>query len=413
MKLKTGNPRVRGPRKTGRSSNAHASRRQNVEPSTFAWTEPLGDAAPIVVDHEVVVEREVIVEREVEKQIFVDRPVEVERKVFVDREVTVERQVFVEKPVLVDKPVVVEKIVEKQVFVDRPVEVEKKVFVDRFVDRIVEVGAKRDPTKEAAAVGVVAAATAKAEGKSKQSKAQQQPKAIIIGRGPSMATKIGRVAPKPTPVLAGVTALLIAIGGVALISPTSENADAARAGAAFTSVEASGKTAPADIGSMTNKTSRQAQSRDPFAAKAYKPPVKQAASTNPKAAVAANGKGKAAATPTVATPSLFAAKFTTYSSFTPWTNSTKRSGNWINFGGKPTVKVVSVGKSGVDLFVVTDVEMIAEKSKNFKYDKPLRQVHLGKDGVVRFADYRDIQGDDVMYTIRFGGSKLIKVPTKN
>ena len=79
------------------------------------------------------------------------------------------------------------------------------------------------------------------------------------------------------------------------------------------------------------------------------------------------------------------------------------------FAEQPTVKVLSVGKSSVLLFVGTDVEVIKEKSSHISYNKPVRQVKVAKGGVVRFADYRDIQGDDVTYTVRYDGSEKIKV----
>ena len=369
MKLKTGNPRVRGPRKSathGRSDRT--ARRPGAEPSTFAWSEPLADVEPIVVEKRIVVERAVEKPVVVEKQVFVDRPVPVEKKIFVDRPVSVEKPVIVEKEV----------IVEKKIYVDRPVTAETK--------QPAESNSRKD-----AADG---AATSK------------RPKAVIIGRGPSFAAKLARIAPKPSPVFAGVCALLIAIGGVALMSPSSDHADAAHAGAAFTRDAAGATTSAVSLPKDRTAGQHNTKSRDPFSAKSYKPPVKKAVANT-----SAAGKPVAKA-PTAATPSLYAARFTSYSSITPWTNSTKRSGSWISFGGKPTVKVLSVGKASVELFVVTDVEVIPNKSKNFKYDNPLRQVHLGKGGVVRFADYRDIQGDDVSYTIRYGGSQAAKLSGK-
>ncbi|MGH2907198.1 MAG: hypothetical protein ACRDKI_10580 [Solirubrobacterales bacterium] len=387
MRLKTGNPRVRGPRKPARNSRSdRGSRHTSVEPSTFAWTEPLGDVEPIVVEKEVVVERSVPTQVVVEKQVFVDRPVTVEKPVVVERvvEKVVEKQVFVDRPVPV----------EKQVVVERQVPVEKQVFVDRPVPVAV-------PFPVAAEPAVADAAVTKIESKpEKKAKKEKQPKAIIIGRGPSFASKLARFAPKPTPVIAGAAAMLIAIAGVALISPSSENADAAHGGGAFAK-NADGATGQVPALNTTKTSGPASKSRDPFAAKNYDPPKVKKAAAKP-------GAKSAAKAPTVATPSLFAANFTTYSSYTPWAKSTKRSGSWIDFGGKPTVKVLSVGKAGVDLFVVTDVEVIPEKSKNFKYDNPLRQVHLNKGGVVRFADYRGIEGDDVTYTIRYGGSVSLK-----
>ena len=62
-----------------------------------------------------------------------------------------------------------------------------------------------------------------------------------------------------------------------------------------------------------------------------------------------------------------------------------------------------IGK-GVNLFVVSDVEMLAGKSRSVKYDYPVRIVRIANGGVARFADYRDIQGDDVIYTLRYNKS---------
>jgi hypothetical protein len=255
-----------------------------------------------------------------------------------------------------------------------------------------------------------------------QSRLQAKPKAIIIGRGPSFFEKLIRFSPNPKPVLVGATALLIAIGGVAMISPSGDNATAARSSAPFGAADGSVGTGatPATIAAQRSRGNPSGKSRDPFAAQSFKSPPKPNGTATTKASASAPrdkaGSGSnaksAVNTPAVATPSLFVANFTTYSSYTPWSKSQKRSGGWVDFGGKPTVKVIAVGKNGADLFVVTDVEVITDKSKNIKYDNPMRTIHVGPGGVVRFADYRDIQGEDVTYTIRFRGSQTVKSALK-
>ena len=56
VKLKTGNPRVRGPRRNAPSERRPALR---SEPATFAWIEPLADVNPVVVERETITEHEV------------------------------------------------------------------------------------------------------------------------------------------------------------------------------------------------------------------------------------------------------------------------------------------------------------------------------------------------------------------
>lgn len=415
MKLKTGNPRVRGPRSHDRRPKA----RQPAEPSTFAWIEPLADVDPVIVDREVVVEtqveKQIFVDRPyevtkevvVEKEVFVDRPVPVTQKVFVDREIVVEKEVLVDRPVFVDREVIVEKPIEvtKEVVVEKaakadkkPIVVEKQIFIDRPV--------------EVSAAAVVADKAVK-----NSKKKRSEPKAIIIGRGPSLAMRIARIAPKPAPVMAGATALLIALVGVALISPSGDNATASRSTAAFAGTSSSsGQASQAKAANVREAQSTKkplGKTRDPFAASGYvAPKAKSKTPAQTKTEAAANAKVVAGA-PAAAAQSLYKANLTFYSSFTPWTKTSKKSGGWIDLGGKPTVKVISVGKKSIELFVVTDVEVITKSSKNYKYDDPIRQVHLDTDGVVRFSDYRDIQGDDVEYTIRYNGSDLIKTASKS
>lgn len=398
MKLKTGNPRVRGPRKQDRVRGSRSSRgsANGAEPATFAWVEPLGDSRPVVV------EREVVVEHEIEREVIVEKPVLIEKEIPVERPVYVDREVIVEKPIEVTKEV----IVEKEVVVEKEVPVEKTVFVEKIVEKPVEV------TKAVAAETAVQAGKSDADAKQDRAKKQKQPKAIVVGRGPTVWNKISRVMPAPKPVLAGAMTLLLAIASLALISPSSDNATAGRSNPK--TPKASNKiAAPPQIEKVQSEGTK-GESRNPFAAEGYEEELAKKAAAEKKAKQAeAKKKAEAAETkagaPASAATSLYTADLTTYSSYTPWKKATKRAGGWIDFGGKPTVKVLSVGKASLLLFVVTDVEVIEDKSKGIKYDNPIRQIKVAKGGTVRFADYRDIQGDDVTYTIRFDGSERIKL----
>ncbi len=60
-------------------------------------------------------------------------------------------------------------------------------------------------------------------------------------------------------------------------------------------------------------------------------------------------------------------------------------------------------------YVVTDVEVLADRSRAIRYSNPLRIIKIMPGSVVRFADYRDVQGEDVEYTIRFRGSLPVKL----
>ena len=378
MSRRDAHPRVRGPRLTRGKKPRSNPARPSVEPSTFAWVEPLADVDPIVVERKV--ETSVIVERKVE--------VPVEKKIYVDRAVPTEGA-----PRVVEK----ERVVEKKVVVEKPLIVEKQVFLERNSDK------KNSKAATAAGSGD--------SGKNKSSK----PKTIIIGRGPGLGAKLARIAPKPTPVLAGASALLIALVGVALISPSSDRATAQRSDAALIT-ESAGEATDAVIGNNNSSVEDKAKGseRDPFAANDYeapKPPAKKPATKNKadaKKQSAANAKTRATA-PAASKTSFYAANLVAYSSYTPWSKLKKRAGGWVDFDGKPTIKVIAVGANSVELFVVTDVEVLENKSRGIEYDKPVRQVTLTKGGFVRFADYRDIQGDDVTYTIRFGGSEKVTV----
>jgi hypothetical protein len=289
------------------------ARPSEVEPSTFAWTEPLADLDPIVLE----------------------------------------------------KQVLVEKIVEKKV----------------IVEKLVEAPNKKD-------------------------------KVVIIGRGPSIGERLVRTAPNLNAVMAGAAALLIALAGVALVSPSGDQANAARAINAIG--QAASATGSTSIGSGTDEvkpidsseTPAAPADRDPFAAQGFRPKTKA------KSKKASDKKTDKKATPASASASLFTADFIAYSSYTPWTTVSRRSGTWIEFDGKPTVKVVSVTENTADLFVVSDVDVLSDKSRDMTYSYPLRTVHVEAGGVVRFADYRDIQGEDVVYTIRFKDTHKIDLGKK-
>jgi hypothetical protein len=359
-----------------------------------------------MVDRQVFVDRPVEVERivEIEKPVYVDRTVEVEKIVekFVDREVIVEKPVYVDRTVEVEKIVEVEKPVEK--IVEKPIIVEKEVFRDK--------PAKADAATGVAA-GVAAVAAAEVVKNKRFAKKDKAPKAIIVGRGPTMASKLGRIMPKPLPVLAGATSLLAVFVALALVSPSSDNASAEHG---KVSVRTAAAASTPSLKLSNSQPKLRGQGRDPFAAKGYKAPTPTAATsaTDPKTVAAQKQAAKTAAATRAAAPaatpaSLYTANVTTYSSYTPWTKARKRAGGWLDFDQKPTVKVLSVGKGSIQLFVVTDVEVIKDKSAHISYNKPVRQVKMAKGGVVRFADYRNIQGDDVTYTIRYDGSDRIKV----
>ncbi|MFY9265007.1 MAG: hypothetical protein WAO61_06240, partial [Solirubrobacterales bacterium] len=342
-----------------------------LEPSTFAWIEPLDEIEPLVVER------------------IVEKPVIQEREVVVER--------IVEKPVVYEKEVVVERIVEK------PVIYEKEIAAARPAG---------DGGSGEKRTGLGRSGRRKAS-----SSSAAEPKTIIIGRGPALTERLAKIAPSPAPVMAGACALLIALAGVALISPSGEQATAARSNSPLGVAEGGKPTALGPTGGETALAVIDGGAgRDPFAAKGFRPKtIKRpgAAGDAKSRGAAQNKKAKPGATPATATPSLYAANFITYSSYTPWAKIKRRSGGWIDFDGKPTVKVVSVSEKSVELFVVTDVEVLTDKLKSATYSYPLRTIKLRADGLVRFADYRDIEGDDVQYTIRFRGSLPLELTPEN
>lgn len=294
------------------------------------------------------------------------------------------------------EPVVVEKIVEKEVIVEKPVVFEK--VVEKIVERPAAAGRVRI-RKPAAG----------------HSPPAEGGKTIIIGRGPSLGERLARSAPDPKPVLAGACALVIALSGIALISPGSERATASRSTPPLGAALQPDADKPAEIDAKAGQGIAPAgEARNPFAAQGYRPkPQKTNADRDGTETSDAAERGDDATgrdapaktgTPAAAKPSRYTADFLTYSSYTPWLKVKRRSGTWIEFSGKPTLKVVSVSKYLVELFVVTDVEVLTDKSRDMAYSYPLRLVKIKPGGMARFADYRDIQGEDVVYTIRFRGA---------
>lgn len=351
-----------------RNGRAQRVRPTRIEPSTFAWVDPLDDLEPVVVEK--------VVEKIVEKPVVY------------------EKQVVVEKPVLVEKKVLVEKRV------DKPMLVEK--LVEREFSRGKSAGLKAALVSRLAKPGTPASAPTKT-------------KAIIIGRGPSLAERLANLSPNPKPVLAGACALLIALFGIALISPSSDQATAQRASAPFGATDSSGEPVPGDLSgdTATADSAVTGEKRDPFAAQGFKSSEssKNEKSSKKSGGKKSSGKKASADAPAVAKPSLYAANMITYSSYSPWLKVKRRSGGWIEFDGEPTLKVVSIAADSVELYVVTDVEVLTDKSKKYGYSYPLRTVRLKPGGVVRFADYRDIQGEDVEYTVRFRGSEPVQTKT--
>jgi hypothetical protein len=386
--------KLRGSKPRKAPHRAKSRQREQVAdaPATFAWTgRAPGETGPVFVD------REVVVEKAVEKPVYIDRKVEVP----VDRVVEVEKPVYVDRPVekIVEREVVVEKIVEKPVTVEIEKIVEKPVTVE--VEKIVEKPVTVEVEKIVSVEKIV-----EVEKSSGRRKKPVKTQTVVVGRAPGLLTKIRRVVPKPVPVLVGATSLLAVIAAFSLMSPSGDDASADRAGLRAP------KTEPATIdpnfevpeGAEVPK----GKSRDPFAAVGYDPKTgKKPSAAEQKQEAKADAATRAAAPSAEAKPS-WKAGITAYSSYTPWKKVTRKAGGWLDFAGKPTVKVLSVGKNSIVLFVVTDVDLIAGKSSKATYDKPIRQVRLQTGGSARFADYRDLQGEDVTYTIRLDRTDKIQ-----
>lgn len=390
--------KLRGSKPRKAPSRAKSKQREQVAdaPATFAWTgRAPGETGPVFVDREVVVEKAV----EVEKPVYIDRRVEVP----VDRVVEVEKPVFVDRPVetIVEREVVVEKIIEKPVTVEIEKIVEKPVTVE--VERIVE----KPVTVEVEKI-VPVEKLVEVEKSSRGRRRPVKTQTVVVGRAPGLLTKIARVVPKPVPVLVGATSLLAVIAAFSLMSPSGDNAAADRAKLREQKPAAATIDPSFQIEDETKVP--KSKSRDPFAAVDYDPKTGKQPTAAEKKKEAKAAAATRAAAPSAQAESAWKASITAYSSYTPWKKITRTAGGWLDFAGKPTVKLLSVGKDSVVLFAVTDVDLIASKSSKATYDKPIRQVRLKLGGSARFADYRDLQGEDVTYTVRL--DKTDKIPSK-
>lgn len=239
---------------------------------------------------------------------------------------------------------------------------------------------------------------------------QAKPQVVVIGRGPSVTERLALAAPGTSVIASGAALLLVAIAGLALMSPSSPNASASRSSSPYGvnathAQSANSANTIAAIKPITDADGKAASNSDPFShpkyaakLKADKLKAKRAKAARHDAGVAADRAAKQAAIPD------FIGKFVYYSSYTPWEQVRGVPNGWIDFEGQPTLKVQSVTASGADLYVVSDVDVVAKSGKRFSYSYPLRKLHVEPGAVVRFADYRDIEGEDVTYTLRFRGS---------
>ncbi|MBJ7347039.1 MAG: hypothetical protein JHC87_00545 [Thermoleophilaceae bacterium] len=237
-----------------------------------------------------------------------------------------------------------------------------------------------------------------------------KPQVVVIGRGPSVTERLALAAPGTSVIASGAALLLVALAGLALMSPSSPSASATRSSSPYGGGAARPESAVADatiaaIKPLQDAKAKAPSTRDPFADPNYaakqkiaKLQAKRAKAARQEAGVAADRAAKTAAIPD------FIGNFVYYSSYTPWERVRGVPDGWIDFEGQPTLKVQSVTASGADLYVVSDVDVVAKAGKGFDYSYPLRKLHVKPGAVVRFADYRDIEGEDVTYTLRFRGS---------
>ena len=222
----------------------------------------------------------------------------------------------------------------------------------------------------------------------------------MIGRGPTIASRLARAAPNPVAAAASISVLFAALAAIAMISPSGEQATASRSSVQV-AAGATGQLADGRSGVKKAAPAGQAakgslsDDRSPFAAHGYRPPP-----NGKRAATQATNVTGAPATP-APHGRQYMADFIFYSSYAPWERLKRRAGTWLDFNGKPTLKFVSVDATGVNLFIVSDVEVLKDQSRDIRYDYPLRTLHVDNGGIVRLADYRDIQGDDVIYTLRY------------
>lgn len=239
---------------------------------------------------------------------------------------------------------------------------------------------------------------------------------VLVGRGPSLAERLALATPHPTTIAAGAAIVLVAVTGLALISPSGEQATASRSNSPYG--DASAQTPNANAGLTKEEfaalegdgKSIKGDSRDPFVGDGYDSVMAQA-DARAKVAKASKDKQRKAkqaaeqrAKRAAARAPKFLGDFVYYSDYTPWERLKGAPSQWLNFDGQQTLMVETVGANAAELYVVSDVEVIDNKGRGYTYSYPLRRLRVAPGAVVRFADYRDVQGDDVTYTLRFRGA---------
>lgn len=248
---------------------------------------------------------------------------------------------------------------------------------------------------------------------------------VLVGHRPGLGERVGEfrstvqaAMPSPMAAAAGVAVLLSSLVGVAMIAPSGEQATAARSGMALVQSQNKPEKKP-DVSPMTGRELEGTgdASRDPFAVNGYQAPALKKAVTSKKGkskksdAKAKSGSKKRpvsqveAFVKSDAPGSNYIADFVFYSSDMPWSSLRRKRGTWLDVSGQPTLKFVSVDSKGADIFVVSDVEVLeGQGRRKAKYQYPTRMLRIESGGIVRFADYRDTEGQDVTYTLRYAKS---------
>ncbi len=248
----------------------------------------------------------------------------------------------------------------------------------------------------------------------KSKDAGAEPRVVLVGRGPSLLERLALATPHPSTIAAGAAVVLVAVTGLALMSPNGDQATASRSTAPY-GATSSGKSGT-DAGLTREEFAAlegradDARLRDPFVGKGYQS-AKHKADSRAKQAAMAKAKASRAraaaelrAKKAAASAPAYLGDVVYYSDYTPWERLKGTPGSWLQFDGQQTLMVRSVTADGAELFVVSDVEVIDNKGRGYSYSYPLRRLRVKPGAVVRFADYRDVQGDDVTYTLRYRGS---------
>lgn len=245
---------------------------------------------------------------------------------------------------------------------------------------------------------------------------------VLVGHRPGLGERVGEfrsavqaAMPSPMSAAAGVAVLLSSLVGVAMIAPSGEQATAARSGMALVQSQNEPEKKP-DISPMTGREleGTGAASRDPFAVNGYEAPLPRNNVTSKKReSKRADAKTKSGArkrrvsqveafVKPDAPGSNYVADFVFYSSDMPWSSLRRKRGSWLHVSGQPTLMFVSVDSKGADIFVVSDVEVLeGQGRRKAKYQYPTRMLRIENGGIVRFADYRETEGQDVTYTLRY------------